>query len=762
MIPKAWQDLFAKRRDERTRAKRVRKLRSLRHMGSTRVQLGSREYVNFSSNDYLGLAGDLRIAEAAAGAAGRFGWGTGASRLVTGTSTLHQKLESDTARFRGTQAALVFGSGYQANLGVLSTLLDKGDIVLSDEMNHSSIVAGCKLSGATVRVFRHRDYEDLERKLAGGNARKLVVTDTLFSIEGDSADLARIIKLCDRHGALLVADDAHANAALGKKGRGIAELQNVLQHVPIVVGTFSKALGSYGGFVACSEEVRELLVNESRPFIYTTSMPIALAAANIEALNILHREGETLRLRLQQNVKFLRTRLESLDFKLTGQHHIVGIRIGDPEKVTFIADEVEKQSLLAYPMRWPSVPLGQDTVRISVSAAHTEDEIMRLASALRAARDRMGGKDTMHITKREAKRPTHQNLDVAVSDDLDESAFADDSEMAQPISAVDSNRLPPPHEVADFAPAQQGAGDTMIQQPASQYDGGPGIEVPTDNVHDDAAEMQVSASGRLPVIDSSESGGFESLLDDVLMDAAGEIPGPAIVSEAATNAETENSTAQQSPAQTPQEPASETAAENSGKAADDAAEVETAEKPDNAADPAAPLETELPAGQQQSVPESAPQPKQDQTAVESGPQAATETGQGDSQAPATTAPEPAAGAPSAQATPESSAVAEQAAPTSASAAGSAVQVSEADESDEDDTDVAPQDGSSADTLAADPTATIVPDAPVAGPGSGDTLSPEQQELPDPVIAEIEGGTRRRKREKTRRRTRGLTRGPKKG
>lgn len=734
MIPKAWQDLFAKRREERTRAKRVRKLRSLRHMGSTRVQLGSREYVNFSSNDYLGLGGDLRIAEAAAGAAGRFGWGTGASRLVTGTSTLHQKLETDVARFRGTQAALLFGSGYQANLGVLSTLLDKGDIVLSDEMNHASIVAGCKLSGATVRVFKHRDYEDLERKLAGGSARKMVVTDTLFSIEGDTADLARIIKLCERHGALLVADDAHANAALGKKGRGIAELQNVLAHVPIVVGTFSKALGSYGGFVACSEEVRELLINESRPFIYTTSMPIALAAANIEALNILHRDGESLRMRLQHNVKFLRSRLESLDFRLTGQHHIIGIRIGDPEKVTFITEEVEKQSLLAYPMRWPSVPQGQDTVRISVSAAHTEDEMMRLASALRAARDRMGGKDTMHITKREAKRPTHQNLDVAASDDLDESAFADDAaDMAQPMSAVDSNRLPPPHEVSDFGPVKPGAGDTMMEQPAPVYDGGPGVQM--DEA--EADEMQVSASGRLPVIDSSESGGFESLLDDVMNDASDavvDVPVPTVVSEATIDPDAT--------------PAARAAGSNPGSqpgpGPGDAAKVPQAQGPTPAAVQAAAEGSD----------ESGPATGAKDAAAESVPSARdaqAKTPQGDPPPQAAGAVEPAA--------PE--AVADQPVPADAPSGPAAAAAQDADIDDEDDTDVAPEDGSSADTLAADPTAVILPDGAVAGPGSGDTLSPEQQELPDPVIAEIEGGTRRRKREKTRRRTRGMTRSHKK-
>lgn len=688
MIPKPWQELITRRREERVRQKLVRRLRTLRHMGSTRVQLGSRDYINFSSNDYLGLAGDLRIAEAAATAAGRFGWGTGASRLVTGTSTLHQKLEQEVARFRGTEAALVFGSGYQANLGVLSGLLDKGDIVCSDEFNHASIVAGCKLSGATVRVFKHRDYEDLERKLAGGNARKMVVTDSLFSIEGDTADLPRIIKLCDRHGALLVVDDAHANGALGKKGRGLPEYQNVLQHVPVVLGTFSKALGSYGGFVACNEDVRELLVNESRPFIYTTSMPIALAAANIEALRILQKDGEALRQKLTQHVKALRARLEGLGFALTGYHHVIGIRVGDAARVSFMAEEIEKQGILTYAMRWPSVPQGMDTLRVSVSAAHTDDDMSRLATALRVARDRMGGKETTILVKREAKRPTHQNLDVADAGDLDESAFAGGNEgLEEPISAVDSQKLPPTDAALDdFAAMPGGAGDTMIQTPQSSSQDGI-----------DPADLQISSSGRLPVVDSSESGGFEALLDDVMYDAeesAPATPAPVVISEAAI------------------EPV---AGAPPAPAAPAAAEAETR-----------PAEPEAPA------PAAAPEAQPQQPAAESpttAESAKTEPAQAEPAkaeiadfAPAEAkATEPPPAQPETHSTP----VPDEPAPETTSEAGSAAE-------------------------------TIVPDAPLVA-GSGDTLAPEQSELPDPVIAEIEGGTRRRKREKTRRRTRNMTR-----
>lgn len=482
MIPQAWQQYFAHQQQERTQHQQVRKLRNMRHMGGMRVQVGSRELVNFSSNDYLGLAGDLRIAEAAASAAGRYGWGTGASRLVCGTSMLHQKLETELARFRGTEAALVFGSGYVANLGVLSALLDKGDVVLSDAMNHASIVAGCKLSGAEVRIFDHRNYDDLERRIATAAGRKkLVVTDSLFSIDGDLAEIPRLLKICDRNGALLVVDDAHANGCMGKKGRGVAEMQAVATQVPVTVGTFSKALGSYGGFVACSEQVREHLVNHSRPFIYTTSLPVALAAANIEALRIVREEGETLRQKLAQQTRLLRTKLEAADFKLTGHHHIIGLRVGDSDRALFMGEEMERQGLLVYPMRWPTVPHGHDTLRMSVSAAHTDDDLYRLVQALKIARDHCAGRTTTAVSKREAKRPTHQSLDAADLADLMEAGdagapapesnlFDDHGDLSAPISAVDSAR----HSTASsgsgemLAVSTPGPGDTMIPSgPAS-------------------------------------------------------------------------------------------------------------------------------------------------------------------------------------------------------------------------------------------------------------------------------------------------------
>lgn len=476
MIPEVWNRYFVQARLQRDELKLTRKLRSLRHMGGTRVQVGSHELVNFASNDYLGLASDLRIAEAAASAAGRFGWGTSSSRLVTGSSNLHTKLETETAAFRGRETALVFGSGYQANLGVLSALAGEGDTIFSDELNHASIVAGCRLSGATVKVFKHRDYGDLERKLNSATGRKLVVTDTMFSVEGDTAELPRLAKLCERFGALLVLDDAHANGCVGKRGRGIPEEMNCVGQAAVLVGTYSKALGSYGGFVCCDESIREHLVNTSRPFIYTTSLPIALVAANIEALKIVRTEGDSLRQKLSHNVKLLRARLESAEFRLTGKHHIIGIRYDGADRASFVQEQLEAVGLLVYAMRWPTVPKGQSYLRISVTAAMEEEMLGRLVTGLKLARDRMVGKDTATAVRRESKRPSHQSLEASAPmpegqgfDDDDTDFFA-----GGPISAADSARnaptppatpepLPEAEAVqADFEQAKPSPSTTLI------------------------------------------------------------------------------------------------------------------------------------------------------------------------------------------------------------------------------------------------------------------------------------------------------------
>ncbi|MDC1142241.1 8-amino-7-oxononanoate synthase [Planctomycetota bacterium] len=487
MIPDKWQQYFADSKTQREEANLTRKLRPIRHIGDMRIQLGSKELVNFASNDYLGLAHDLRIAEAAARAAGHFGWGAGASRLVTGTTTLHHRLELETARFRGTDACIVFGSGYQANLGVIAGLASEGDTIFSDALNHSSILAACRLTSAKVKVFKHRDYDDLERKLNGtGNikGKRIIVTDSMFSITGVLADLPRIAKLCERFDALMIIDDAHANAAIGKHGRGVAEEQQVLKSVGVTVGTYSKALGSYGGFVACDDTIRNHLINNAKPFIYTTSLPLPLVAANTEALKIVAKEGNTLRKKLKQNHKLLRSRLLSAEFEVTGDHHVLSVPFDGPERALHVATECETQGVKAYPMRYPSVPKGQDAIRISVSAAHTDDDIYKLVHVLQIARDRMVGKDTSGVNRRIAKRPTHATLGAhAEPEGLDGGMMGMDDMLDNQMSAADSSRLPPSDQVSDFqTPDLHDAGMTIIEQPTlAPFTSNESIKLKTDS-----------------------------------------------------------------------------------------------------------------------------------------------------------------------------------------------------------------------------------------------------------------------------------------
>jgi 8-amino-7-oxononanoate synthase len=468
VLPENWKSYLQAAQRQRDNDSLSRKLRTLRQLRTARIQTGSSELINFANNDYLGLASDLRIAEAAARAAGRYGWGTTASRLVSGNSMLHIKLENETAHFRSTEAALVFGSGYQANLGVLAALAGPGDTILSDAQNHASIVAGCRLSGARVTVYRHADPEDLERALKHAYGNRVVVTDSLFSIRGDTAPLEQIADLCEQYKALLVVDDAHGNAALGEHGRGVPELQGVLSRIGVIIATYSKALASYGGFAACDSLVRDHLINHARPFIYTTSLPVPVMAANIEALRILRTEGSGLRNRLASRVDLVRTRLEAAGFAPSGRHHILAIPVDSPQQALEYAATLEELGLLVYPMRWPSVPRGKDALRVSVSAGHSDEDIGRLVFALRAARDRATGNDTTNLNKRSAQRPSITELAAGFETNTEESVF-DQTGMQGTIQSQ-SEGFGFAGEDSDGPEMELTADDMQDVQPASESD----------------------------------------------------------------------------------------------------------------------------------------------------------------------------------------------------------------------------------------------------------------------------------------------------
>jgi 8-amino-7-oxononanoate synthase len=352
-----------------------------------RLRLGRNTLLNFSSNDYLALAADPRLARSAARAARRYGCGAGASPLVSGHLPPLRALERDLARWEGTEAALVFSSGYAANLAVVGTLAGRDDAVFSDELNHASLIAGCRLSRAAVHVYRHGDanhLHDLLRRAAGAR-RRLIVTDTVFSMDGDLAPLADLADLARRHDCLLVIDEAHATGVLGEHGRGLSELRlpGALDPGRLVkVGTLSKALGSQGGFVCGPRVLIDWLVNHARPYIFSTALAPPGAAAARRAVALVAVEPERRRHLLDLAAR-LRDRLRAAGRpESRSQCQIVPLLVGDARDAVELSARLRRQGLLVPAIRPPSVPPGTARLRISLTAGHTVEDVDRLVAAL--------------------------------------------------------------------------------------------------------------------------------------------------------------------------------------------------------------------------------------------------------------------------------------------------------------------------------------------------------------------------------------------
>lgn len=350
-----------------------------------RLLVGGRELVNFSSNDYLALAGDPRLAAAAARAAKRYGTGAGASALVTGHLPPLAALERELADWEGTEAALVFAGGYVANLALVGTLAGREDAVFSDALNHASLIDGCRLSRAAVHIYRHADANHLADLLAraGGKARRrLIVSDTVFSMDGDLAPLADLYDLAHRHDTLLVLDEAHATGVLGEQGRGLTEVVPpplTLEPDRVIrMGTLSKALGAQGGFVCGSRRLVRWLVNRARPYVFSTALAPPLAAAARRAVRLV-RDEPARRRRLHALATRLRARL-GLE---TGTTPIVPVIVGGAGPALALSRKLERQGLLVPAIRPPSVPPGTARLRVSLTAAHSEQDVDRLADALR-------------------------------------------------------------------------------------------------------------------------------------------------------------------------------------------------------------------------------------------------------------------------------------------------------------------------------------------------------------------------------------------
>ncbi|MEX2578740.1 MAG: 8-amino-7-oxononanoate synthase [Verrucomicrobiales bacterium] len=360
-----------------------RRMRRMESPQGIRIQLAEGgECLNFSSNDYLGLADSEALKDAYCRNVGTYGAGSGASRLVCGTMGPHLELEDRLARFKGTESALTFSSGFAAAAGILPALCGKDDVVVLDKLCHASLIDGARLANATLRVFPHNDLAHLERRLrwaakrVGGDGRIVVVTESVFSMDGDLAPLEGICALKEKYGALLLVDEAHAFGVLGPGGRGLGAALGVDHRIDLQMGTFSKAVGLSGGYVCAKRPLVDLLVNRARSFIYSTAPSPALAATVAEALELVGgKEGDALRARLKANVSTLSPRAGSA---------IVPVIVGENETALNAAEALQARGFLVPAIRYPTVPRGTARLRITLSAAHEPDQIESLRNALAA------------------------------------------------------------------------------------------------------------------------------------------------------------------------------------------------------------------------------------------------------------------------------------------------------------------------------------------------------------------------------------------
>ena len=352
------------------------------------VLLDGKPVLLLCSNNYLGLADHPRVREAAAEAAMRWGVGAGASRLVSGTMTIHRRLEERLAAFMRRESALLFGSGYMAHAGVIAALARPGDVIFSDELNHASIIDGCRLSRAEIFVYDHCDTEHLEWGIEQAEGRgALIVTDSVFSMDGDLAPLPEIVELAHRHRLRTLVDDAHGTGTIGPGGRGMLARHGLEDHVDVIVGTLGKALGCYGAFVACDEQMARYLLNAARTFVFSTALPPPAVAGALAALELLEESPKRVE-RLAANARVLRTELEAEGFDVRGlATHILPLVIGDAELTMRICERALAGGVFVQPVRPPTVPPMTSRLRLAVMATHREEELRAAARLLaRAAR----------------------------------------------------------------------------------------------------------------------------------------------------------------------------------------------------------------------------------------------------------------------------------------------------------------------------------------------------------------------------------------
>ncbi len=367
--------------------------RDLRDRGSSqgpRIKFGGKVYINFSSNDYLGLANHRYVVDKVSKALDEYGFGSGASRLMGGGSELHKELEDRIAKFKTTEAALVFNSGYAANTGIIPSIADKDTTIFSDEFNHASIIDGCRLSGSKTFVYRHRDMTHLEELLRRENSRKkVVVTDTVFSMDGDIAPLPGISEICQNCDAVLYLDEAHATGVIGNGRGALAHFGMKPETWIIQMGTFSKAFGSIGAFLAGSSDVVQWTLNNARSFIYSTALPACVIAGSIAALELIESDPALIG-KLWENTSRTAAGIRDTGFDIRGSETpIIPVMTGTVEDTLHIARHLFEKGIFAPGIRPPTVK--EPRIRISVTAAHTDEDIGRLVEALKEAKGKAHG-----------------------------------------------------------------------------------------------------------------------------------------------------------------------------------------------------------------------------------------------------------------------------------------------------------------------------------------------------------------------------------
>ena len=374
------------------------KLRVLDDQQAPVCHYDGREVINLASNNYLGLANDPRLIEAAIAATRAFGVGSGAVRTIAGTMRIHMELEEKIARFKNVEACVVFQSGFAANAGTVSAILGKEDFILSDELNHASIIDGARLSRATIKVFRHKDTahcEELLQQLAGEPGKKLVITDGVFSMDGDIGPVDKLAALAEKYGAIMMVDDAHASGVLGRNGRGSVDHFGMHGKVDVQVGTLSKAIGALGGYVCGSRDLIDYLYHRARPFLFSTSHPPSVAATCIAAFDILENEPERIE-RLWANTRYFQSELRGAGFNVGGintpatETPITPVILGDGRKTMEFSRELFEEGVLGTGIAFPTVPEGKARIRLMLTSEHTREQLDQALETLERVARRMG------------------------------------------------------------------------------------------------------------------------------------------------------------------------------------------------------------------------------------------------------------------------------------------------------------------------------------------------------------------------------------